>query len=59
MSHELDLTAIVATRNEADNIAHCLASLQPARRVVVVDSGSTDATLELASAHGAEAVPFR
>lgn len=56
-----DLTAIVLTRNEADNIALCLDSLAGfAARVVVVDSGSTDDTAAIARAHGAEVIehPF-
>ena len=58
MADKLDLTVIVATRNEAANIAACLDSLAPAARVVVVDSHSTDGTAELALARGAEVVPF-
>lgn len=38
--------ALVLTHNEADNIAACLLSLRGARRVVVLDSGSTDGTRE-------------
>jgi glycosyltransferase involved in cell wall biosynthesis len=59
MAGELDVTVLVATRNEAANLNECLASLTPARRVVVVDSHSTDATPEIAAAHGAERVSFR
>lgn len=59
MADSLDVTAIVAARNEAANLAACLESLRPARRVVVVDSQSTDATPEIAAAHGAEVLPFR
>ncbi len=58
MERKLDLTVIVATRNEAANIAACLDSLAPAARIVVVDSHSTDGTAELALARGAEVVPF-
>lgn len=56
-----DLTAIILTRNEEANIARCIDSLRGfARRVVVVDSGSTDDTAAIACAHGAEVVehPF-
>ena len=52
-----DLTAIILTRNEADNLAACLDSLAGfAARMVVVDSGSTDGTVAIARAHGAEVV---
>ena len=39
-----DITPIVLTFNEAPNIGRCLDRLSWARRVVVVDSGSTDDT---------------
>lgn len=40
------LTPVVLAFNEEPNITRCLESLRWARRVVVVDSGSTDRTLE-------------
>ncbi|MRX73002.1 glycosyltransferase [Bacillus lacus] len=50
-----DLTAIVLTKNESKNIVACLESIKGfAERVVVVDSGSTDKTVELAQKHGAD-----
>jgi len=54
------LTAVVLTRNEAHQIAACVACLRFAPRVVVVDSGSDDGTREAAAAAGAEVVshPF-
>lgn len=58
MPDKLDLTVMVAARNEAANLAACLDSLQPAARVVVVDSHSTDGTAEMALARGAEVVQF-
>ena len=47
------LSAIVITRNEEAHIRDCLASVAFAREVIVVDSGSTDATVALAEAAGA------
>lgn len=44
------ITPVVLTRNEADNVPRLLAGLGWARRIVVVDSGSDDATLELLAA---------
>jgi glycosyltransferase involved in cell wall biosynthesis len=50
-----DLTAIVLTKNESKNIVACLESIKRfAKRVVVVDSGSADGTVEIAKAHGAD-----
>ena len=47
------LAVIVLTKNEEANLERCLMSLAPLRAdVVVVDSGSTDRTVEIAEAHG-------
>ena len=42
------VTAVVLTFNEEDNIARTLDKLEWAREVLLVDSGSTDRTLEIA-----------
>ncbi len=47
------LSAIVITRNEIRNIDACLRSVAFADEIVVVDSGSTDGTVEAARALGA------
>lgn len=44
----LPLTAIILTRDEAGNIADCLAGLARVDDVVILDSGSTDGTIEAA-----------
>ena len=50
-----DLTAIVLTKNEELNIADCLDSIRDlAKRIVVIDSFSTDRTIEIAKEKGAE-----
>ncbi|MEJ8561246.1 glycosyltransferase family 2 protein [Yoonia sp. GPGPB17] len=49
------LTVIILTRDEAKHIARAIASVQDiATRVLVVDSGSTDATVSIARDLGAE-----
>ena len=48
------LTIAVLTKNEARRISGCLQSAAFADQLIVVDSGSTDNTRELAQAHGAE-----
>jgi glycosyltransferase involved in cell wall biosynthesis len=52
----MDLSGIVITRNEETNIGECLASVAFAGEIVVVDSGSTDRTVEIARAAGAQVV---
>ncbi len=51
------LSAVIITRNEARNIGRCIGSLQGVcEDVVVVDSGSTDATRTIAQGLGARVV---
>ena len=46
----VDLTVIILTKNEEDNLRKCVESFRGiARRFVVIDSGSTDHTEELCS----------
>ena len=52
----MKLTAVITTRNEADNIANCIRSFDGFRgdvEVVVVDNASTDDTKAIASSLGA------
>ena len=42
------ISVVVITKNEEANIARCLASVAWADEIVVVDSGSTDRTIEIA-----------
>lgn len=50
-----DLTAIILTKNEEINIRRCIESLGSLpKRIVVVDSGSTDKTVQIAEDLGAE-----
>lgn len=51
------LSLVVTTRDEEANLPRCLTSLAGiADQIVVVDSGSTDRTVEIARAAGAEVV---
>lgn len=47
------LTIIIVAKNEANNIAACVESALFANEIIVLDSGSTDATAEIARALGA------
>ena len=54
MPEPLQLSGVVITLNEADRIARCIASLRAVcDDVLVLDSGSTDGTLDIARALGA------
>ena len=51
----MPLSVCIITLNEEDNLPRCLASVAGlAQQIVVLDSGSTDRTRELAAAAGAE-----
>lgn len=50
-----DLTVIILTKNEELNIENCINSVKPiAKRIVVMDSYSSDRTTEIAETLGAE-----
>jgi len=50
-----DITAIILTMNESKNISDCIKSIRNfAARIVVIDSGSTDDTVEIAKKLGTE-----
>ena len=52
-----DLTVIIPTKNEGNDIERCIRSVQGwVKRIVIVDSGSTDRTVEIAERLGVEIV---
>ncbi len=51
--NKIPLTVAIIALDAAEQIGPCLASVAFADEIVVVDSGSTDATAEVARAHGA------
>jgi glycosyltransferase involved in cell wall biosynthesis len=59
MSARVPVSVIVPIRNEAANLPRCLASVRWADEVFVVDSQSTDGSIEIAEAHGAQVVQFQ
>ena len=54
----LPVSVIIPVRNEAHNLSRCLESLREAGEVYVIDSGSTDETIEIARSFGARVVQF-
>jgi glycosyltransferase involved in cell wall biosynthesis len=55
----LPVSVIIPVRNEAHNLRRCLEALRNVGEVYVVDSQSTDATIEIAREFGAMVVQFR
>ncbi len=56
----MDVSCLLLTYNEEENIGACLQALSWCDDIVVVDSGSDDATVQIAKAHGARVLsrPF-
>jgi len=52
------VSAIIPVRNEAANLPRCLEALRDIGEVFVVDSQSTDSTLEIARSYNAQVVQF-
>lgn len=55
----LPISVVIPVLNEEANIGECLESVRFADEIFVVDSGSTDRTVEIAESHGAKVVQFR
>jgi glycosyltransferase involved in cell wall biosynthesis len=55
---KLPVSVIIAARNETKNLPRCLQALQGFGEVYVIDSQSTDDTVEIARSHGAKVVQF-
>ena len=51
---KIPLSVAIITKNEEENIRQCLQSVSFAAQIVLVDSGSTDATLSIAAEFGCE-----
>ena len=49
---------LLPIKNEAGNLPRCLDAVRWADEIFVVDSHSTDATVQIAAAHGAQVVQF-
>lgn len=56
---KVPVSILVPVRNEAANLPRCLGSVGWAAEIWVVDSGSEDATVEVATRHGARVVQFQ
>jgi glycosyltransferase involved in cell wall biosynthesis len=56
--NRIPVTVIIPTRNEARHLGRCLGATRCCAQVYVVDSQSTDETVEIARTFGAEVVQF-
>lgn len=54
MIEKIPLSIAIITKNEANNLPDCLKSIDFAEQIVVVDSGSTDDTVKIASDFGCD-----
>jgi len=57
-SDKIAVTVVIPTRNEGRHLARCLQAIRRFSEVYVVDSQSTDSTVEVARAFGAGVVQF-
>jgi glycosyltransferase involved in cell wall biosynthesis len=58
LNAKVPLSVLIPIKNEANNLARCLASVKWANEVFVVESQSTDGSAEIASSLGAKVVQF-
>jgi glycosyltransferase involved in cell wall biosynthesis len=58
MSERVPVSVLIPIKNEAENLPRCLACVQWADEIFVVDSQSTDNSAEVAERHGAKVVQF-
>ncbi|GIZ10041.1 glycosyltransferase family 2 protein [Flavobacterium sp. UMI-01] len=57
--NKIPVTVIVSVKNEALNLPSCLEKLMQFAQIIVVDSGSTDGTQNIALSMGAEVIEFK
>ena len=57
-SDKIGVTVVIPTRNEGRHLARCLEAIRRFSEVYVIDSQSTDSTVEVARAFGAKVVQF-
>lgn len=59
MKEKVPVSILVPIKNEMDNLPRCLGALQWADEIFVVDSQSSDGSVEIAEALGAKVVQFQ
>ena len=56
--NKVPVSFLIPIKNEASNLPRCLASIAWAAEIFVIDSGSTDESVDIAQSHGAKVVQF-
>ena len=56
MPNKIPVSVLVPAKNEEANLPACLKSLEPADEIFVVDSQSSDRSVEIAASYGAKVV---
>jgi glycosyltransferase involved in cell wall biosynthesis len=59
MTSKIPVSVLIPAKNEQANLPACLTSLQPADEIFLVDSQSTDKSIEIAESYGANVVQFK
>ncbi|WP_353931073.1 glycosyltransferase family 2 protein [Okeanomitos corallinicola TIOX110] len=59
MSSKIPVSVLIPAKNEEANLPACLTSLQVADEIFVVDSQSSDRSIEIAESYGAKIVQFK
>lgn len=57
--NKVPITVVVSVKNEELNLPSCLEKLERFDQIIVVDSGSTDETIAIATTMGAEVLQFQ
>lgn len=57
--NKLPITVVIPVKNEEKNLHECLQGLSSFQEVLVIDSGSSDRSREIANEHGAKVVEFK
>lgn len=56
IENKLPMSVVIIAKNEQQNIARCVKSVQWSNEIIVYDSGSTDQTVEIAKSLGAKVI---
>lgn len=58
-NNKIPVSVVIPTLNEERNLERCLKCLDGFEKIYIVDSGSKDATIEIAKKYNVEVIPFK